>query len=420
MFNYNYEPYISLSELNNAIQRAISRTNTKPTWVLAEIADIKYAVSNHAYLELVEKDKNNTIAAKIQAVIWVTTVRQIYSKYKEDMYHLLKKGNKMLMLCTVEFHTVYGLKLIITDINPTITLGEMELKRQQTLQKLKDENLINQNRTLNLPLVLQKVAVISSVNAAGYIDFITHLKNNPYKYVVYTQFFQCAMQGNDVEIEMVAQLQAIEQQKEAFDLVVIIRGGGSSLDLECFNNYNICKQIANMSIPVFTGIGHQQDVTLIDIVAFKGLKTPTAVAEEIINSFITFESNVLKLKHKVLSIAKYQIDTNVASMNFIKQKFKSMIQQAVYIAQEENKKQIQKAFIIANNIINENIQDVKNVVDKINELNPITTLKKGYTITKIENTDELVQNINNIPKNTKIVTYYYNEEQLKKIISTTT
>ena len=273
---------------------------------MAEIAEINQAASGHVYLDLVEKSANK-IVAKLAGVIWHNKFMEIYRRFGRDTNLLLKKGNKVLIRGNVDFHPVYGMKLTITDLDPSATLGELELRRLAIIRELQEAELMEVNSQLHLPLVLQRVAVISSSTAAGYGDFTNHLMTNPYRYKVNHQLFHAAMQGDRLEDEVLAQLAQIERRKDEFDVVVIIRGGGSKLDLHGFNNLEIGKKIATFPLPVLTGIGHQQDETVADMVSHSTLKTPTAVAEFIIDSFVRLEEYLLGIQEMITNYSKEKL-----------------------------------------------------------------------------------------------------------------
>ncbi len=286
--------YLNLTQFTDLVKTALYRMEQHLFWVVAEIAELKASGRGHVYLELVEKDKQQ-LTAKSQAVIWYNKHQEIRQKFGRDTYNILKKGNKVLLLLRLDYHAIYGLKVVIEDVDASVTIGDLELRRLEMIQQLQTEGAIGLNQQHVLPSVLQRIAVISSPTAAGYGDFVNHLQQNPYGYRVHYQLFEAAMQGEKVEPEVLAKLQRIAQQKERFDAVVIIRGGGSKLDLNWFNNYKLAQTIAHFPLPVLTGIGHQQDETVCDLVAHTALKTPTAVAEFILNSFLVFESNLQQL-----------------------------------------------------------------------------------------------------------------------------
>lgn len=298
---------INLSTFNQLIKKRLAVFSQRSLWVIAEIAAIKSSGSGHYYLELVEKH-DGSIIAKMQATIWYSQMMRIRTKFGTDTNYLLKVGNKVLFKCSLNFHEVYGLKVNITDLDPSITLGKLEAQRLEIIMQLKAEELMDLNSTLPLPMVLQKIAVISSSTAAGYGDFINHLQHNPYGYHIKHTLYQAAMQGDQVEKDLLTQLKVIAHHQAQYDLVVIIRGGGSKLDLQYFNNYKIGKAIAMHPLPVLTGIGHQQDETIADMVAHTALKTPTAVADFILQSLVLYESKVInlfeELKHSALLLTQ--------------------------------------------------------------------------------------------------------------------
>lgn len=315
---------ITLTQLSQLVKLVLQETIKPDVWVIAEISSCKMAGrGGHYYLDLVDKSQN-TITAKMSAAIWANTYAYLRSKFGADLNNLLKDGNKILLRCTVDFHEVYGIKLIVSDIDASVTLGELELRRQQTINRLTQEGFIGLNAQLPLPQVLQRIAVISSATAAGYGDFINQTTQNPYQYKVQTTLFPSLMQGEGVEQDLIARLQEIAERQHRFDAVVIIRGGGSKLDLEAFNNYQIAVAIAQCPLPVLTGIGHQQDESVADLVAHTPLKTPTAVAEFVLQSFLNFEAQLLNqfsqlktLTHTLLTEQHFYLHTTASQLKNI-------------------------------------------------------------------------------------------------------
>jgi len=294
---------ISLSQLNRLIRSAITDTLPDQYWVVAEIAEIKLNQKGHCYLELVEKQENTTIA-QIRATIWAYEYRPISSRFRKETNETLKQGMKILLLASVSFHEVYGLSLNIRDIDPSYTIGEMAKRRKEIIERLTKEKLIGKNRALEFPLVPQRIGVISSPTAAGYGDFTDQLKNNPYGYTFTYRLFPALMQGPDAEASVISALDEITKRKKDLDIIVIIRGGGSVADLSCFDSYPLAAKIAASPLPVITGIGHEKDDTVADIVAHTKLKTPTAVAEFIISSARGFEESVLDLQTRIAAGAR--------------------------------------------------------------------------------------------------------------------
>jgi len=273
---------ITLLELNQKIKKII-RDNNNSFWVVAEISELKTNFSGHCYLELIQKDEvKDQIVARSRATIWATTYRMIKPYFESTTKQALKEGIAILVRVTIEFHEIYGLSLNIIDIEPTYTVGEMAMRKQKIIEKLQEEGVFDMNKGLVLPDLCQRIAVISSKTAAGYEDFEDQLLNNQYGYKYYSKLFPAIMQGDDAEKSIIAALDKIYQYESVFDAVVIIRGGGSQADLNCFNNYWIAYNITQFPIPVLTGIGHEQDDSVADLVAHTRLKTPTAVASFLI------------------------------------------------------------------------------------------------------------------------------------------
>jgi exodeoxyribonuclease VII large subunit len=282
----------TLFELNEYIKRVIALNFQESVWIECELSQVKESRGNY-YLEFVQKKEDtDEIIAQSSGYIWFKSVLFLKKKLGDLFNALLKDGTAVKIKVTIEFHERYGLKLNVEDIDPSFTIGQLEMLRQKIIQKLRDEGKTEANKRLSLPRVVQRIAVISSENAAGYIDFITQLRQNIYGYDFSATLFQSALQGSNTEREVVSALETIFSQKEKFDVIVIIRGGGSKLDLAGFDNYNIASAIARSPLPVLAGIGHEIDVTVTDIVSHFHAKTPTAVAAYIIDRNADFEASL--------------------------------------------------------------------------------------------------------------------------------
>jgi len=284
---------ISLGELLVQVKSALKVSLPDSWWVVAEISEIKVNYSGHCYLELIEKNQNNeSVKAKVRATIWSSVYRMLLPYFETTTQIKLSAGIKILIKANAEFHELYGFSLNITDIEPSYTIGELAKQRQEIINRLKAEGVFDMNRSLSMPDIPCKIAVISSKTAAGMGDFRDQLINNQFGYKFYIKLFPAAMQGNNAEQSLIDALDKINQYDSFFDTVVIIRGGGAQSDLQCFNNYWLNFNICQFPLPVLTGIGHEQDETIADLVAWKRLKTPTAVAEYLINCFQTTEENI--------------------------------------------------------------------------------------------------------------------------------
>ena len=274
---------LSLYELNGLIKRSIRSCMPDTYWVQAELSDVRSNYSGHCYLEFVQKDvAGNNLIAKARGTIWSNIYKMLKPYFEQETGQTFASGIKVLVQVAVEFHELYGYSLTVLDIDPTYTVGDMARKRREILRQLEEEGVIDLNKELDMPMLPQRIAVISSATAAGYGDFCNQLQNNPRGYDFHTELFPAIMQGERVEETILAALDAINARIEEFDAVVIIRGGGATSDLSGFDTYLLAASCAQFPLPIITGIGHERDDTVIDSVAHTRVKTPTAAAEFLI------------------------------------------------------------------------------------------------------------------------------------------
>jgi len=291
---------LTLSELQLLIRDSLYLSLPDMYWVKAEITEIRENYNGHCYLELVEKNSGDTnVKARVRAVIWNNRYRFIKTYFENSAGESLKAGMKILVKVRIEYHEIYGLSLAINDIDPAFTIGEMAMKRQQILKKLEDEGVLNMNKEIEFPFIPQRIAIISSRSAAGYSDFLKHLSENSYGYIFYSSLFEAPLQGSDTERGIISALERIAGHIENFDVVVIIRGGGSQTDLSWFDNYNIAYFITQFPVPVITGIGHEKDLSVTDIVAHRSLKTPTAVADFLVECMLNAENYIIEISNEL-------------------------------------------------------------------------------------------------------------------------
>jgi len=288
---------LSLYELNLIIRSTIETALPETFLVTAEVARIN--VKNHCFLELVDRDDEN-IRAQMDAVIWADRYWVVSRRFRQVTGMDLTKGIRILFEAYVNFHERYGLKLNIIDIDPSYTIGEMALRRKEILRRLEKEGLKDRNRSIPFPLVPQRIGIISSRTAAGYEDLMSHLLNNPYGYRFYCRLYEAVMQGDGAEASVIDALSRCYKDSQSLDVVVIVRGGGSLVDLHCFDSYEIGRMIARMPMPVISGIGHERDVTVVDEVSSMRAKTPTAVADILITRTKEFEDSVDSLSHRLI------------------------------------------------------------------------------------------------------------------------
>ena len=298
---------VSLYELNEFIRRVLALNFRELVWIRAEVLQAKFS-KEHCYIDLVEKDtEKDQVIAQSGAVIWRTTYAKMFLTHKSLLHELLQPGLELRLLVKVEYDERYGLKLNIQDIDPNYTIGKLAIQRRQTLELLQQENLLTRNRQLLAPDVFQHIAVISSENAAGWIDFRSHLTKNPYQYVFQITFFPAAVQGQEAEKEIVKRIAEIQRKTDRFDAIIIIRGGGSKLDLNAFDGLEIARAIATSSLPVLTGIGHEIDESVADLVAWRSFKTPTAVADFLLHQHLVFENKVWEVFEKIQDNLKEKV-----------------------------------------------------------------------------------------------------------------
>ena len=302
---------ISLTELQLIIRDSLYLSLPQMFWVAAEISEISINSSGHCYLELVEKHPSEkNIRARIRGIIWNSRFSFISSFFENITGESLRGGLRILVKAKIEYHELYGLSLVINDIDPAFTLGEMAVKRQLIIKKLEDESVFSMNRKIDFPLLPQRIAVISSKSAAGYTDFINHLIGNSFGYVFYTALIETPMQGTETEQGVITALDKIAIHSGLFDLVVIIRGGGSQTDLSWFDSYDIAYHVTQFPLPVVTGIGHEKNMSVTDMVASMSLKTPTAVADFLIDLMVAAENDLNGLSSGIRDSTRIIIEEN--------------------------------------------------------------------------------------------------------------
>lgn len=301
--------FYTLFDLNEHIRRVLALNYQQPLWIAAEIAQAGQS-RGHFYLDLVQKGVGDEILAQCQAVLWANDYRRLRNAVGPDLDAVLREGLEVKMQVRVDFHERYGLKLVIVDLDPAFTFGQLELRRRQTIQTLRERNLLERNRALALPPVLQRIAVITSEGAAGFQDFREHLSKNAFGYRFDCRLFASAVQGKNAEAELGEALGQVALLSAQFDCAVIVRGGGARLDLAAFDGLELCAAVAQMPLPVLTGIGHDVDETVLDLVAHAALKTPTAVADHLLQHNLFFENEVLRLAENIRSAGEYRLKIN--------------------------------------------------------------------------------------------------------------
>ena len=299
---------ITLYELNSLVRQTIEIGLPKSYWVEAEISELREN-GGHCYLELIEKDKRyNTPIAKASARCWRQTWGMVKPYFENTTGQQLRAGMKVLIEVYAQFHEAYGFSWIISDIDPNYTLGDMARKRQEIIKRLKEEGVFDLNKQLDLPLFSQRIAVISSKSAAGYGDFANQLYGNQYGYYFEAELFAATMQGEDVERSIIKALNAINDRCDDFDCVVIIRGGGATSDMSGFDALELAENVANFPLPIITGIGHDRDECILDMVSHTRVKTPTAAAALLIDNLHTAERRIDDARQRIANLTSRKME----------------------------------------------------------------------------------------------------------------
>uniref|UniRef100_A0A7C4AK77 Exodeoxyribonuclease 7 large subunit n=1 Tax=Thermodesulfovibrio aggregans TaxID=86166 RepID=A0A7C4AK77_9BACT len=398
MFNVNVI-YQTLSQYLSEVRELIQEY-TDHRWIVAEIAKVDIDKTGHYWFELVEK-KDNEIVAQAGAVLWKSNIDTIYNFFLKTGIEL-QKGIKILFLGKATFHEKYGFKLNILQIDPAFTLGEMALKKKEVIERLTREGLIDRNKSIQMPVVIQRIAVISSETAAGYEDFLKILKANKYGYKFYIKLFDVFVQGENAVASIINALQNCASDRENYDAVVVIRGGGSAVDLSCFNDYELARKIALMPIPVLTGIGHTRDETVADCVACRSFKTPSEVAKFILDGVLDFDlkidylrkmilhrvnfslssqkQRIFSLKHNLHKNTIHRIKKEEVNLNSLNHKIKLKCSEYLAEVNFRIKSYKEKIKSRLQSILAIKALHIDRFSEKLHLLSPENILKRGYSI----------------------------------------
>ena len=417
---------LSLYELNTLIRQTLETVFVNPLWVRAEIARVNVTAAGHCFLELIDRSELSGKTAKGSALIWAGQFRAVAARFYEETGIRLTEGIKILMLAEISFHEEYGLKLVVRAIDSIYTLGEMALKKQAILERLKREKLLDRNKLLSIPLVPQRIAIISSKTAAGFQDFMHHLDSSPYQF--HCQLFESLMQGNRVEESLLKALESCKNNADLFDLLVIVRGGGGKADLHCFDNYELGKSIAMFPVPVISGIGHERDTSVVDETAHTRVKTPTAAAEFIISMVSSFDQY---LNSAFVHIADKIIQTVDDEKNRLSHLLKNLLIltddlmddeiKNLIVVEERLKRRVSEVTEVhrthlwqLNSTLQERLKLVfireqdwfQSKMDSVRHLDPRQVLKRGFSITYGES-GKVLRDADTVKTGESIITRLY-------------
>lgn len=351
----------SLKQVALSIEKTIASRYHQNYWVKAEIHKLNKYPSGHAFPELVEKEEGK-IVAQMNGSIWKQNLQRIEKIFVDQVQEPLKDGIQVLMLVKVSFNPTFGLSLQIQDIDPAFTLGQLQKEKDITLKKLKAEGLLQTNQLLPYPLIAKRIAIISAATSKGLSDFYQVLDQNSFGYTFHTQLYEAYVQGDIAVDSILAALEQIENHKSQFDVVVIVRGGGAEVGLTCYNNYELCKAIATFPLPIITGIGHSTNLTVAELIAYSSAITPTQLAEMLIAQFRDFELRIERLSQAVVKNAQLQIQRN-------REKISQVVQNLAWVK---------------NQFFKIKLTELSHLEQKIELLNPIHILKRGFTITTVD------------------------------------
>ncbi len=402
---------LTLLELNRLVREVIESEIPNEYWVEAELAECRES-RGHCYMELIQKDERSaTPVAKASAKCWASKWMLIRPHFERTTGQRLHAGMKVLLRVYAQFHEAYGFSWIVTDIDPTYTLGDMARKRQEIIRQLKEEGVFDLQKELPLPLFCQHIAVISSETAAGYGDFCNQLADNPYGFQFRTQLFPAIMQGEGTEQSIIAALERIysnipllqEGLGEVFDCVVIIRGGGATSDMSGFDTLALAENVANFPIPIITGIGHDRDESILDMVSHTRVKTPTAAAaflishlKEVLDALNDSQRRIANYCGSKLSTLNAQLSMLQAALprlfpaikareeqriESLSNRMMSGIQQRILSLQARISMTEQKLPLMALQKLTTEKHRLEMIEEKIKMLDPALLLKRGYSIT---------------------------------------
>ena len=395
---------ISLKDLLLSVRQELYQTFDRAYWIRAEISEIRENANGHCYLELVEKDSSGKlIVAKTKAAIWADTYRLLKPYFREETGQALGVGLKVLVEVTVNFHEVYGFSCVIRDIDPAFTLGDLARKRQETIHKLKEDGIWEMNKSLEFSEPVNRIAVISSASAAGYGDFQDQIQSNKRGYKFYVKLFPAIMQGEGAAASIIEVLDTIYTYSDFFDAVVIIRGGGATTDMLAFDEYDLAAHCAQFPLPVITGIGHDRDESIVDMVAHTRCKTPTAVAAFLIDKMAELETDVLFLQNEVSDkvseyltkekkyfenlVLRFSQKLNISLQKekyYLNRMIETVRQRSVFALEKERqnvKEKRQKIELLVRNFLNKEQYAIKLYEKTLSLVSPQNVLKKGYSLT---------------------------------------
>ena len=405
---------LSLYELNGLVKRSIRSCLPDTYWVQAELSDVRSNYSGHCYLEFIQKDAGgNNLIAKARGTIWSNIYKMLKPYFEQETGQAFTSGIKVLVQVSVEFHELYGYSLTVLDIDPTYTVGDMERKRREILRQLEEEGVIDLNKELEMPMLPQRIAVISSATAAGYGDFCNQLANNPRGYGFRTELFPAIMQGERVEESILSALDAINNRLEEFDVVVIIRGGGATSDLSGFDTYLLAASCAQFPLPIITGIGHERDDTVIDKVAHTRVKTPTAAAEYLITKMDKCADVLDEMSARLMQGVRSRLLWEHRRIENLAQRIPSTVYKRIADAKYDLLSAQRNLQMASRQLLSAKKHRLELLQQRLNDALPEKQLACGYSITLKDG--KAVKDASLLKEGDKLITMFY-QGQVESII----
>ena len=374
---------LTLYELNTLVREAIASAMDRDYWVEAELSEVR-EVRGHCFMELVQKDLfSPTPVARASAKCWKTTWTRIRPRFEAITGQPLRPGMKVMLLVHPDFHEAYGFSWIVSDVDPTYTLGDMARKRMEIINQLKAEGVFDLQKELPLPLFSQHIAVISSENAAGYGDFCSQLSNNDYGFSFMPVLFAAVMQGDGVEQSIVAALNAINAEADRFDVVVIIRGGGATADMSGFDTLLLAENVANFPLPVITGIGHERDECVLDMVSHTRVKTPTAAAALLIDNLAQVWAHVTDCQRTITQLVGQRMASEPSRLDRLSTRLTTLIHDRLTHEQFRLSSLATSLKPAAEYVLTTHRNHLERLALRAKLLDPKLLLRRGYSITTI-------------------------------------
>ena len=406
---------LTLFELNSLVRDIIEANFDDEYWVVGELSDVSTpAFGGHFYGELVQRDEaEDRIVARARITCWARNYNLLRLRFQKEAGETLRKGLQVKLLVRVSFHEQYGYSLNVLDIDSAFTLGDLAKRRREILLQLEKDGILHDNQSLPLPRLLKQIAVISSATAAGYGDFCHQLENNEYGFHFDVKLFPAVMQGEQVPESIISALESVLSE-HPFDLVVIIRGGGASSDLSDFDSYELAACIALYPLPVLTGIGHERDETVLDIVAHTSVKTPTAAAAFIIEHQAGEAALLDDLYLRITRSAEERIQREKQHLEHLRAILPLLFTNFIQLKQNGLALLRQRLLTLGNQLLEREQHRLQLMKQRLDSLDPRLLLKRGYTITTCDG--RIVRSIKGLAEGEVLTTQTENGEIYSKVV----